>query len=663
MLETCRDMLECESTLQQHLPSIRLLGQLPLNNSDLERVFTYIQRNLGGKVSENLSDVIESTPTILACYLVWKGIQDYDEGTYWRSLSSELGPLDTNQQIRLGRFFREFIEIYDLLSVEIPGSQKYITPILLHGIIPRTMVAQFFDQVVYPLARKELVNPRSEYELAFWLEGKREVAKRAEYLEARRNETQKKLKRVENAEKAIVGLNPAQFEQAIQQIEEQILQEEANLAGLQAELNTIQYNPTALTGIEEDLKTVQRLEGEYQQCLRELADQKHALDEMHREFQRYRSLGIDDPLAINDFDAFRYAAYTAIIGTVATALENQEEPHFSGAQVLLTALCESVSEGGVSLPDDLVKQLETLRSTYETMEDDSGSLESIDGLFCSEEDSQAPSEPEAVSDSELETGDCSNEPLPPYGGETVPASDNTVDPDITSAHAWASAITKSSPGLTLDQDSPDEDPTLLSRYLELYGMYPPDDLPDDSDSNAGTLNQEVKDLTIPEAATGYPVDDQIPEQKDPSHHPMLESKESTGPEDLLPPAEETRPACDHDARQGFTDDTDTPAATSDGNASSHPCKQEVPRDPPEELEVQTSLEPEVPLPPLEPEQPTRYAEDTLQPMSQMPESTPRTRTTKSRHPLQTGSQTTGVISTLIDAVIDTISQFLRNFRR
>lgn len=655
MLEKCRDISECESILQQHLPSVRLLGQIPLMKSDIERMFTYMRRNPGGRGGEDLSDVIEGAPTTLACYLVWKGIQDYDEGTYWRSLSSELGPLDTNQQARLGRFFREFIERNGLLSVEIPGSQKNITPILLHGIIPGTMVAQFFDQIVYPLARKELVNPGSREELAFWLASKREVAKRAGYLEFQRNEIQRKLKRVEDAEKAIAGLNPAQIEHEIQQIEDQIGQEEADLSTLQAELNAIQYNPTSLTNIENDLKTLQCQEEEYRQSLSELADQRHALDEMHREFQRYSSLGIDDPLAINDFDAFRHATYTAIIETIMAALEDPEEPRRSGAQDLLTALCHSVAEGDIALPDDLVAQLETLRSTYGTGETDPGLLGGIDGQFCSEEKgTSAPPDPEPVSDSEVDVIDYNDELPPSHDGETVPASG---DPEITSAHARASDVMASSPGLALERNSPDEDPTPLSRYIELHGMYLPDDLPDDPDPGVGTLNQEVGEL---EVTAGHPMDDPIPEPRDPT----LESRECTGPEHLLPPAEDTRPAGDHDARQEVTADTDTPA-TFDGNASSHPCQQEVPRAPPVELEVQTPLEPEDPLSPLEPEPLTRYAEDALQPMGRLRKRAPQTATLRSRgqYSLQAGSQITEIILTLIEVTIDNLSQFLRNLRR
>ena len=647
MLETCRDILECESTLQVNLSSIRLLGQLPLTENDREQVFTHIQRSLGGKVSENLTDVIESTPTILACYLVWKGIEDYDEGTYWRSLSSDLGPLDANQQVKLGKFFLEFVEQHDLLLVEIPGSLKYITPILLHGIIPRTMISQFFDQVVYPLVRKELVNPGSREELAFWLESKREVAKRAEYLEFRRNEIQRKLKRVEEAEKAITRLSPTQIEEEIQQIEEQIRQEEADFMQLQAELDAIRYNPITLTNLETDLKTVQRLEEEYQQCLSELADQKRVFEEMQRESQRYNSLGIDDPLAINDFDTFRYATYTIIIKTIAAALEDPEEPRRNGAQDLLTALYDSVTEGDISLPDDLVEQLETLRSTYRAIETDLEMPHGIDGQFYSEDDAPPPPEPESVGDSEVEVIDCNDELLPPYDDETALASES---PEITSTHTRASDVTASIPGLTHEHDSPDEEPVLPSRYPELHGMYLPDDHPDDPDPGTGTLEQEVGEL---EVATRHTMDAQNPELQDPSLSPTRESREYAGPENSLLPAE--------DARQEFTADTGTPIVTVDRNASSHPRQQENPNAPPEELEIQTPFEPEDPLPPLELEPLTRYTEDTLQLRKRAPRTS--TRGSRDQCSLQAKPQITEMVLMFIDAVIDNLSQFLRNLRK
>lgn len=663
MLETCRDIFECESTLQQHLPSIRLLGQLPLTDNDLERVFAHMQRSLGGTVNENLPGVIESTPTILACYLVWKGIQDYDEGTYWISLSSELGRLDTNQQIKLGRFFREFIGAHDLLSVEIPGSLKNITPILLHGIIPRAQIAQFFDQVVYPLVRKELVNPRSKYELAFWLENRVIAAKRAEQLEA----LQKKLKRLEEAEKPMGGLNLSQLDHKIQQIEEQIVQEEANLANLQTELNKIHYNPTALTGIEEDLKTVQRLEGEYEQGLRELAEQKHALDEKQSGFQQYISLGIDEPLTVNGPDAFRHAAYTTIIETMTAALDNPEEPHHSGAHILLAALSDAVAGGSLSLPDDLVRQLEVLRSTHEITEDEIESPAITEGDFCSEEDTPTPPEPEAATDTELETKECNAEPLPPHSDVTAPApGDDVMDRDITSAHVQVSDVMTPGSGLTLylSPSAEDEGLILMSRYAGLHDMYQLEEHPDNPCSDADTPNQEDRDLTAPEVTAAHPTNDRIPEPEDSSLSHLPESGR-TDSEMFPPPAEDALPVHERDVQQETSTKTDTPAVNSSGSGREQPSKQEVTHDLPEELVVQAPLEPKVPSVPFEPESPTQYAEDTLRSMSQMVESTPQTRTAKSRNQqsLQAESQTTGAISAFIDAIIDTLSQFFRGLRR
>ncbi len=664
MLETCQDMLECESTLQQHLPSVRLLGQLPLTDSDLERVFEYIRQNLEGKVNANLPDAIKDMPTILACYLVWKGIQDYDEGTYWISLSSEIGRLDTNQQIKLGRFFREFIGAHDLLSVEIPGSLKNITPILLHGIIPRAQVAQFFDQVVYPLVRKELVNPRSKYELAFWLENRVIAAKRAEQLEA----LQKKLKRLEEAEKPMGGLNLSQLDHKIQQIEEQIAQEEANLANLQTELNTIHYNPTALTGIEEDLKTVQRLEGEYEQGLRELAEQKHALDKKQSGFQQYSSLGIDDPLTVNGLDAFRHAAYTAIIETMTVALDNPEESRHSGALVLLAALCDAVARGSLSLPEDLVRQLEVLRSTYETIEDEIESPATTEDDFCSEESTPTPPEPESATDTELETKECNAEPLPPHSDVTAPAfGDDVMDPDITSAHVQASDVMTPGSGLTLylSPSAEDEGLILMSRYAGLHDMYLLEDHPDNPCSDAGTPNQEDRDLTAPEMTTAHPTNDRIPEPEDSPLSYLPESGHCTDLEGSPSPPEDALLVHERDIQQETSTKTDTPAIGSRGSGREQPVKQEVTHDLPEELVIQAPLEPKVPSVPLEPESPMRYAEDTLQSMGQMVESTPHTRTAKSRNRqnLQAESQTPGAISAFIDAIIETLSQLLRGLGR
>lgn len=353
MLETCQDISECEATLQQDLPSIRLLGQLPLNDKDLTRIFEYIQQRLGGAVNENISEVMQSTPTIFACYLVWKGIQNYDEGTYWKSLEDDLGPLDANLQTKLGKFFREFIGSNDLLLVEIPGSHKNITPILMHGIVPRKMVAQFFDQIVYPLVHKELVYPEREEELIHWLERKREAAKKAEEFEG----LQKKLLRLENAEKPAAGQDLPQLKQELQRIEEQILLGDKNLRNLQAELDEIPYDPATFARLEEDIERVKHLEEEHITAIKELETHKEALSRVIQEIKRYDLPGLGDRNCDYDFDAFRRAAYSAIIDSIEATLLDSGEQSFNKVHALLVALQRSISAGDLTLPDDLTERL------------------------------------------------------------------------------------------------------------------------------------------------------------------------------------------------------------------------------------------------------------------------------------------------------------------
>jgi len=509
MLETCQDISECEATLQQHLPSIRLLGQLPLNDKDLTRIFEYIQQRLRGAVNESISEVMQSTPTILACYLVWKGIQNYEEGTYWKSLEDDLGPLDSNLQAKLGVFFRDFIQSHDLLHVEIPGSHKNITPILMHGIVPRKMVAQFFDQIVYPLAHKELIYPEREEELIHWLERKRETAKKAEEFER----VQKKLLRLENAEKPAAGQTLPQLRQELQRIEEQILLEDKNLRNLQAELDEIHYNPATFTKLEEDAERVKHLEEEYLTAIKELETHKEALSRVFQEIKRYDLPGLVDPKCDYEFDSFRRAAYSAIINSIEATLLDSDEQSFNKAHALLAALQGSISDGDLALPDDLIERLDDLHRTYGITHDIAGSAHDDDLEISdltepgSTEDDVIPT-PAGTVDPQKQRDTNGEERFLSPGRETAAElPDEYIDADITAAHEQASRSL-----IQYGEEAPDwrpfdeyTAPPFVSLCAGLESTYLPEDGSDVAVQGTYTKEQDTGVPGIPDLPAENPV--------------------------------------------------------------------------------------------------------------------------------------------------------------
>jgi len=545
MLEVCRNIPECESTLQQHLPSVRLLGQLPLTDSDLERIFAYVHQNFAGGADEGLSSVTDNAPAIFACYLVWKGVQEYDEKGYWKSLSSELGPLDTIQQVKIGKFFREFLTAHNLLLVEIPASYKYVTPILLHGIIPGAMIGQFFEQVILPLIRNDLVNPECKDELAFWFENKREAAKKAEKLEILQN----KLKRVEGVTNPMTRWDLPELEQIILQTEEQILQEEECFAELRAKLNSLQFDPTPLAVIGNDIKTIKRLEEEYEIGIHDVVSQMEALDERHQELQQYSLLGIDDPYNHADYESFRSAAYTAIISAVATALESSEEPFSTEAYSFLEILYDSVSDGNLSISAILAEQIEDLHQIYGISQNKAGHEPDDELLFSEIEES--PDNPEleveciAESPPDTHNHNTKSPPTTPCEGETHSPGDY-VDPDITLAHVLASKGLveglQDVPSMNLPVE--DGDPQFVSRYIELRNMYLWDDFLEHSGSVTDMIIIEVTEPETPETSPIFLDVDYAIEPENGVFRPSSGSDASplrldTSPEKLVSPSEAT----------------------------------------------------------------------------------------------------------------------------
>jgi len=173
MLENCATIDSCESTLLEQIQHVNLLGQIPFTNDDYKILCNYVDEQLS--FLPNFYYQIEAShyPATLSCYLVLKGIFNYSEGAYWNSVKEDIKEFNQTKRTLLGKTFLNFIEKNGLFHVDIPRSQKFLTPILMHGIIPQELVGEYFNKIIYPLATRELVCPTDKVELSNWLEENR----------------------------------------------------------------------------------------------------------------------------------------------------------------------------------------------------------------------------------------------------------------------------------------------------------------------------------------------------------------------------------------------------------------------------------------------------------------------------------------------------------
>lgn len=334
MLEKYSDMEAAEAHLNHYLPSIKLLGQIPLSKDDVERINQYIKNTQIGYYTVNLNKVIRKTPTILACYLVWKGIENYNEGTYWISVKDDLGPIDGNIQGTLGDFFRFFLKSNDLLLVDIPGAKRNITPILLHSIIPRESVKLFFSRIIEPLVRRELVNPRDATELDYWLKTRRE--------------------------KALVN-----DRSEIGDVELQIVEKEGEIQYLEEELAAIPFHPEHEDTLPQDIIRVEQLLNSDVSDSPDIKQLTFQLNKYAIGFRIYEKLGLSDPGNEVDFPTFQHAIYRIILERIQNMLTSEDISVRNEAKCNLEVFYSLYQSGMLSLPEDIGRELEEIQNGIE----------------------------------------------------------------------------------------------------------------------------------------------------------------------------------------------------------------------------------------------------------------------------------------------------------
>lgn len=157
MIQRGSDLRTYEQQLVPYLSSIQLLGQLPITESDFVQLSGLIRNSFKGNIGRDTRSLIRWTPTCFATFLVWAGITGYQAGNYWGAVHEHLGVTDSSWQTQWGQFFLSFLEKHQLPQFSIEGSPTYVTPILLHGLIPNACLSEYFDSVVYPLVVRQRV--------------------------------------------------------------------------------------------------------------------------------------------------------------------------------------------------------------------------------------------------------------------------------------------------------------------------------------------------------------------------------------------------------------------------------------------------------------------------------------------------------------------------
>jgi len=175
MIGECEDILECESKLPPIIQKISLLGEIPLSSEEVDKLGTFIKEQNLDDIQKGTKFLKTETPTCLSCFLVWKGILDYRDGDYWSAIKDSVGLSDPNWQGRWGKIFIDFLKFNRLPSFDIKDAhRRYVTPILIHGMIPNSCLDEYFEKILDLMVNRELTDPTDHTEISFLLETYRE---------------------------------------------------------------------------------------------------------------------------------------------------------------------------------------------------------------------------------------------------------------------------------------------------------------------------------------------------------------------------------------------------------------------------------------------------------------------------------------------------------
>lgn len=159
MLTDCSTLVECEKVLAEAVGKVRFVGQVALSQAEVDRLGGLIKERLAVGVLEGTRYIARETPASLACFLVGHGVYYYREGDYWSSLLKTIDVFDVQWQVRVGRYFLNYLKRLNMPVLHIPEAHRYVANILLHGGVPQSCLPEFFEQVVHPSVLDDLIDP------------------------------------------------------------------------------------------------------------------------------------------------------------------------------------------------------------------------------------------------------------------------------------------------------------------------------------------------------------------------------------------------------------------------------------------------------------------------------------------------------------------------
>ncbi len=154
MLENCREVHEVENKLVEVLTEQKpsLICELPLTEEDTCLLKRVVSNHALAAVGSTTSSVkIEDVaPLAFSCYLVVMGVENYDEGTFWKAIEKALGRSGPQWQKRWGEVFLDTLKKNHLSVFYFQGAHKYVSQILAHGGIPDSCLQDFFEKLLWP---------------------------------------------------------------------------------------------------------------------------------------------------------------------------------------------------------------------------------------------------------------------------------------------------------------------------------------------------------------------------------------------------------------------------------------------------------------------------------------------------------------------------------